>query len=487
MMNRLTKFRLMKLDVEQVRPVAAVFTRFETATKHLRIFSHGISFKLAMLIITLLALTSFGISLAVISIMDDLQLQSMIERGAAVTTAAASTASFNILAEDRLALDNLVSRIGASQPDLDYIAIVDVNGRIVAHNHLELSGQTFSRDVGVPIGNRLGLDVRKLRNLDSWTFEFTTPITFHDNTLGQVVAGINDSGFNAVRTLARNRIILIISLLLPLAIAAAFLLARLFTYPVERLTEGVELMLAGEDQVIVPITSNDELAILTHSFNDMAKKLAAQRRSLVNYSEELEQSYADIVKILAAALDARDNYTYGHSARVARLSVAVGRKLALKPYELKDLEMTCLLHDIGKIRIPDNILNKPGKLNRVEYQHIQDHPYHGVQILDLTDSLKKYIPAVMHHHEWHDGTGYPGSLAGEEIPLYARILSIADAYDAMTSSRPYRQGMPRDAAVTELCRFRGSQFEPELVDLFVEALDEYGDTCDIPLDRMVTC
>ncbi len=487
MMNKPPKFRLLELDVEQVRPVAAVCAKLHAATRNFRRYTHGISFKLAMLIITLLALTSFGISLAVISIMDDLQLQSMIERGAAVTTAAASPASFSMLAEDRLALDNLVSRLGVSQPDLDYIAIVDGSGFIVAHNHLERSGQIFSRDIGVPIGNRLGLDVRKLRSGDGWTFEFTTPIIFQDNQLGNVVAGMNANGFEAARDRARNRIILIISLLLPLAIAAAFLLARLFTYPVERLSEGVELMLAGEDQVMVPVTSNDELATLTCNFNEMAKKLAAQRRSLVNYSEELEQSYADIVKILAAALDARDNYTYGHSARVARLSVAVGRKLALKPYELKDLEMTCLLHDIGKIRIPDIILNKPGKLDQDEYQHIQDHPYHGVQILDLTDSLKKYIPAVMHHHEWHDGSGYPGNLAGDEIPLYARILSIADAYDAMTSSRPYRQGMPRETAVAELDRFRGIQFEPQLVDLFIEALAEYGDTCDIPLDRMASC
>ena len=487
MTNKADKFRRLLLDVVQVRPDSAIIRKPAGVLEHLKRYSHGIGFKLSLLMIFLLCVTAGGISLVVISIMDNEQLQSMIKRGAAISSAAASPAGYSILAEDRLALDNLVNSISASQPDLNYIAITDNNGVTLAHNSLEMTGISFPHRQGVPIGNNLGVNVKKVLREGAWSYEFKTPIIFSGNQVGYVLTGLDASIFASARSLAADKIALIIILLLPLAVSASLLLARLFTYPVEKLSEGVARIQSGEDQVIVPITSNDELATLTKSFNEMATRIAAQRQSLMNYSEELEQSYADIVKILAAALDARDNYTYGHSSRVAQLSVSVGRKLELKPYELKDLEMTCLLHDIGKINIPDNILNKPEKLDDDEYQYIMDHPYHGVQILDLTDSLKKYIPAVLHHHEWHDGSGYPGKLAGNDIPLYARILSIADAYDAMTSSRPYRQRMSREHAVDELTRFKGKQFEPELVDLFIDMLDEYGDVCDMPLEGMARC
>ncbi len=481
MTNKIQKIRQFLLDVVQVRPESTFSRKTIAAIDLCKAFTHGISFKLSLLITFLVCVTAGGISLVVISTMDNVQLQSMVRRGAAISNAAAAPAGYSILAEDRLALDNLTARISQSQPDLDYLAIIDNTGQILAHNSLALTGSVFQKSPGVPIGNELGLNVRKVSRDNNWIYEFTVPILFSGNQVGHVITGLNASMFAAARSTAANRIIMIISLLLPLAIAVSLLLSRLFTYPIEQLSDGVARIQSGEDQVIVPITSNDELATLTRNFNKMAGTIEAQKRSLINYSEDLEQSYADIVKILAAALDARDNYTYGHSSRVSQLSVAVGKKLQLKPYELNELEMTCLLHDIGKINIPDSILNKPGQLDDDEYQQIKDHPYRGVEILDLTESLKKYIPAVLHHHEWYDGSGYPENLAGDDIPLYARVLSIADAYDAMTSSRPYRQGMSRHDAIAELKSFKGRQFHPEMVDLFIDALDEYDDVCDMPL------
>jgi HD-GYP domain-containing protein (c-di-GMP phosphodiesterase class II) len=188
-----------------------------------------------------------------------------------------------------------------------------------------------------------------------------------------------------------------------------------------------------------------------------------------------------MVRILAAALDARDKYTLGHSARVAWLSLLIGRKLGLDEEELKELEMACFLHDIGKIRVPDLILTKEEELDDEEHRLIMQHPVHGAEILGLSHSLHKYIPVVLHHHEWYNGQGYPHGLRGEEIHLYAQIVTIADSYDAMTSSRPYRLGRSKSAATREIKKFRGTQFSPRLVDIFVESLGDVEEVEEISL------
>ncbi len=137
--------------------------------------------------------------------------------------------------------------------------------------------------------------------------------------------------------------------------------------------------------------------------------------------------------------------------------------------------MSCFLHDIGKIHVPDSIINKPTPLDRDEAQIIKKHPEQGAEILHLAESLRKYIPAVLHHHEWYNGKGYPHGLQGDEIHIYAQIVAIADTYDAMTSSRPYRKSCSRDKAAAEIMKFRGIQFNPELTDIFLIALNDYED------------
>jgi putative nucleotidyltransferase with HDIG domain len=208
--------------------------------------------------------------------------------------------------------------------------------------------------------------------------------------------------------------------------------------------------------------------------------LQVQQQSLESYAQNLEESYTSMVRILAAALDARDQYTLGHSERVAWLSLQMGKKLGLDREALKELEMACFLHDIGKIKIPDRILAKTEPLSREEYAIIQQHPVHGAEILRLSASLHKYIPAVLQHHEWHNGNGYPYGLKGDQIHLHARIVAIADCFDAMTTSRPYRRGRPRNDAAREIKNYKGVQFCPHLADIFLEALNEFDQVGEIP-------
>ncbi len=431
---------------------------------------HRIGNRLALLVVGLIALLTLGTAFLVIGIMDDVLLRSMVKRGAASVYAIAGSAGYSILADDRLALDNLTAQEQRAQDDLVYVAIIDHSRKILAHSQLDLADSILPQLTGELIENDGPLRVSQVVRYGHRVYEFSLPINFAGHLVGEVVTGLDPLSLISARSAARWRILFIASLAIFSGIIGTLVLARRFTYPLTQLSQGVERLKAGTGKVRVPVLANDELGELTQNFNKMAAEIATQRQSLIEYSTNLEKSYHDIVRILAGALDARDNYTYGHSARVASLAVMLGKQLGQNEQQLKDLEMSCLLHDIGKIRVPDCILNKQAPLDEKENSRIREHPRHGAEILTLADSLHRYIPTVKHHHEWYNGQGYPASLQGEQIPLTAQIVAIADAYDAMTTSRPYRQGLPPDAAISEIQRYRGTQFSPWLTDLFIKAL-----------------
>lgn len=182
---------------------------------------------------------------------------------------------------------------------------------------------------------------------------------------------------------------------------------------------------------------------------------------------ELKGLLFSTVLAISNALEAKDHYTHGHSNRVTYISVAIGNEIGLDEQSLSYLQFTGLLHDIGKIGVPEIILNKPSRLTPEEYTVINKHPVRGGEILSRLRNMQDVIDCVIHHHEKYDGSGHPEGLRGNLIPLGARILAIADAYDAMTSSRPYRCGMSHAAAIIELKNCAGSQFDPVLVNAFL--------------------
>lgn len=188
-------------------------------------------------------------------------------------------------------------------------------------------------------------------------------------------------------------------------------------------------------------------------------------------TEEIRKTFLGAMKALAEALDAKDPYTNGHSMRVTELAMALGREYGLSMSEQDKIRLAGLVHDIGKIGIPEEILHKPDRLTEKEYEFIKEHPEIGERILKPVISDPEVLDIVRHHHERFSGGGYPEGLAGEDIPIGSRLMCVADAYDAMTSCRPYRSAMHPDEAKHQLLASRGDQFDPEIVDLFV-ALDE---------------
>jgi response regulator RpfG family c-di-GMP phosphodiesterase len=183
-------------------------------------------------------------------------------------------------------------------------------------------------------------------------------------------------------------------------------------------------------------------------------------------ADKIRQSFFNSITALAYALEARDEYTSGHSNRVTETAVSIARILGLSQEKVETIRLAGTLHDIGKIGIEENILNKPGKLTEDEYKHVMKHPEIGKHILEpIGDDDIALI--VAHHHERYDGKGYPDGLSGRDIPLGARIMAVADSYDAMTSERPYRKAMSHKQALNEIVSGKGTQFDPEAVDAFL--------------------
>lgn len=218
------------------------------------------------------------------------------------------------------------------------------------------------------------------------------------------------------------------------------------------------------DQLLLLIESG----IKSISQMNMIKKI---NNELSETYDKLEKAYMESIETLRYTVEAKDPYTKGHSDRVAEFSVLLGKKLGLSDNDLKTLKIGGLFHDIGKIGIPDSILLKESRLDDYEYSQIKNHPSIGVHILSNASIFKDILPIVKHHHERFDGRGYPSSLEGTDIPYLARIVAIADSFDAMTSKRSYRNALSIDIVKEEFLKNSGTQFDSELAIAFLDILD----------------
>jgi putative nucleotidyltransferase with HDIG domain len=263
-----------------------------------------------------------------------------------------------------------------------------------------------------------------------------------------------------------------------LCVALAAIVARRVTRPLADCVGGALDIARGRFGAQVRIAARDEIGDLAYTFNYMSRELAsydAENRRLI---AALERGYLDTIRSLAAAVEAKDPYTRGHAERVAALAVEIGRELALSAPALHALEYGGILHDIGKIGIPDSILAKRATLTPGEMALVRAHSAIGAEIVEGVQFLEGAVPAIRSHHERWDGTGYPDGLRGEEIPLVARIVNIADTWDACTSRRPYQDAIPADVVVAILEGLRGAQTDPAVHDALIAVLRRRGEALD---------
>ncbi|MBI4690760.1 MAG: GAF domain-containing protein [Nitrospirae bacterium] len=237
------------------------------------------------------------------------------------------------------------------------------------------------------------------------------------------------------------------------------------------------------DMICVPVKTKDKVLGVLQAINkqsdrfddeDMAILSALANQVAVaienaNLYRELKDAFYGTAEALAETIEKRDPYTGGHTKRVMNYSLVIGRAMGLVRTELETLKLSAILHDIGKIGVRDNVLLKEGRLEPAELELMNMHPRYGSDILSHVKQLKDVIPGMRGHHEKYDGTGYPDGLKNNEIPLTARIIAVADTFDAMTTDRPYRKALNAEAAFDELRRYAGKQFDPMVVDAFFKA------------------
>ncbi len=257
-----------------------------------------------------------------------------------------------------------------------------------------------------------------------------------------------------------------------ISLGIGFTFSRRLITPLQNLASTTSQIAEGNLAVRATVRGEDEIALLGSNFNNMASNIEALVRKLKKALRQNQELFLETIRTLAAAIDAKDPYTHGHSERVSSYSMAVSRHLELNQEEVFRVHIAAILHDVGKLGVRESILNKPGGLSDEEFEVMRQHPSIGAQIMSPIRMLKDIIPGIRNHHETWDGTGYPDSLKGEQIPMVARIIGVADTFDAMTTTRPYQQAMTLDYVLAKMRSMSGSRFDPVVVEAFMAAVEE---------------
>jgi putative nucleotidyltransferase with HDIG domain len=438
-----------------------------------RWYTPGIRTKLLVFLLPLVFLLVVSVAFTVTKITEAAIRHDLLKRGVAMSRVVAFSAGYSLLSGDRLAMDRLAAETKNSAPDIEYVAIRDIKNIVVAHSNIDERGKNYAPpERSTRLDDFAETAADEVVRAGQGMIEFTTPILFAGKHAGDVSVVLSMEDVVGAQKSIRKMIAVASSAILGIALLGTLALSSILTTRVKKLSAGVEELASGSKFHPIPTEGGDELGDLTRNFNRMAETILAQQNRLGGYAKELEEAYVGMVRLIAASIDARDPYTFGHSTRVARLSCELGRRLGFSVEELEHLEKACLFHDIGKIRVPDDILLKEHCLTNPEYAEIRSHPIDGAEILGMATSLHRYVPIVRAHHEWFNGEGYPDGKRDSEIPIHAQVIALADAYDAMTTDRPYRKGLSPDQAVEEILRFRGTQFSPMLTDVFVKMVRE---------------
>jgi putative nucleotidyltransferase with HDIG domain len=361
------------------------------------------------------------------------------------------------------------------------VSVIDGQGRVVVSRQATLRGRSLS-------GSPLVRDF--LNNQLRLTRTYHHPIELDAGEVlgsaapvgvfgwGIVVERPTADAFGPVRVMQQRTLGLsVLAGLVALGIGLA--ISRWLTSPLQNLAATSSEIAEGNLTVRATVRGQDEIAQLGSNFNDMAGNIEALVRRLRQALRQNQELFLETIRTLAAAIDAKDPYTRGHSERVSSYSMAIARHLGLAQDEVFRLRIASILHDVGKLGIRDGILNKPGGLSEEEFAVMRQHPDIGAQIMSSIKTLKDIIPGIRNHHETWDGKGYPDRIAGEQIPMVARIIGVADTFDAMTTNRPYQEAMTLEFVVGKMRDMSGTRFDPKVIEAFLTAV-EAGDVSPPP-------
>ena len=347
--------------------------------------------------------------------------------------------------------------------------IVDRDGRVLVHSEpaVEVQHPDFS---GLQIVKDFARAPQRLTvSYEDKGVKLLGTVAPAPPNLGVIVQKPEARAFASVDQMIRATLQWV-AIALAFAIIAAVVFASGIARPIRVLAERTHEIAQGNYQQRVELKTHNEIGELAANFNAMSSSIEKAVEQLKKAAHENHLLFLNSVRMLAAAIDAKDPYTRGHSERVARYSIGIGKHLGLPEKEMRDLRISALLHDVGKIGIDDRILRKPGALSEDEFEVMKQHPAKGAAIMGGVAQLIDIIPGMKYHHEKWSGGGYPDGLEGEQIPVQARIVAIADTFDAMTTNRPYQKAMEIGYVVEKIKSFAGTRFDPRVVDAFVNAV-----------------
>jgi HD-GYP domain-containing protein (c-di-GMP phosphodiesterase class II) len=261
----------------------------------------------------------------------------------------------------------------------------------------------------------------------------------------------------------RDQSLLLAALVTLTAALLGIIYARHISHPIQDLARGARRLAGGEYGTRVPVTPRNEVGVLAEAFNHMGEEIQKAIDEVRKQAAVNKELFMGSIRMLANAIDEKDPYTRGHSERVAFYSAMIAKHLGMSGEEVEKVHLSGIIHDMGKIGIEDKILRKPAALTDEEYEIMKQHPRKGEKILEAVPRLKAMAGAGLQHHENWDGSGYPDGLKGEDIPLLGRIVSVADAFDAMTTDRPYSKAMTFEAALARLRFLAGKKFDGNCV------------------------
>ena len=373
-----------------------------------------------------------------------------------------------------VSLDHIVRRLQETSGHGREVYVVDAEGHIVAYPDKTrwVAGADAStaypvvaqfrdlpRALSMTVTSNFASDVRGKRVQMMGTFSPVPEMRWAVIAQRSLADAQADAGLPELTRQA----LWIASLLTVTALIIGYFFAVGISNPVRALAHSTRAISRGEFQQRAPVAGAAEISDLAENFNLMAEDIERYIEKLKQAAEENRQLFIGSIRMLAAAIDEKDPYTRGHSGRVAKYSVIIGEQMGLDPEALDKLRISALLHDVGKIGIDDRVLKKPGALTDEEFHIMKQHPVKGANIMRPVPQLKEMLPGIELHHECVDGRGYPYGLKKEQIPLMARIIAVADTFDAITTNRPYQSAMDLDFALKRVRELAGTRFDPEIV------------------------
>jgi len=383
-----------------------------------------------------------------------------------------------------VSLDSVLRRLEEASVRGRTVFVVDHSGHLIAHpdTHHFVPGADLRSSYIVAQAAGLPKDLRTTATVQ----RFTAVDNGHNSELIGTYSTIPDLGWTVIaqRSLEEARddagvkelnaqALTFVLVVICAAIILGYVFAVGISTPIRALAASTRAISRGEFHERAPVRGAAEISELAETFNNMAGDIESYIARLKQAAEENRELFLGSIRMLAAAIDEKDPYTRGHSDRVAKYSLMIGQQLHLSPEELDRLRIAALLHDVGKIGVDDRVLKKPGALTAEEFEIMKQHPSKGANIMRPVAQLKEMLPGIELHHEHVNGKGYPYGLKGDEIPMMARIISVSDVLDAMTTNRPYQSAKDIDEALEVIRKLAGTKFDVKVVEA-LEAIVQAG-------------